>query len=210
MGITAVYVLRMKFGGRLALSGMKKVLIITYYFPPSGGPGVQRVLKFAKYLPEFGWEPVILTVKDGDFPARDESLLKEIPPSLKVFRTPILEPYGFYRQITGKEPGTAVDVKNIPKKGERKNFSEAIAEFVRATFFIPDARIGWLFTAAAKRKESSNKKKSMQSIPRLLPIRARSSPETCIERRAFRGSPDSGTRGQVFSQLRIDGFFQKK
>ncbi|HMT12896.1 MAG TPA: glycosyl transferase, partial [Ignavibacteria bacterium] len=45
---------------------MKKVLIISYYFPPSGGPGVQRVLKFVKYLPEFGWQPIVLTVKDGD------------------------------------------------------------------------------------------------------------------------------------------------
>ena len=131
---------------------MKKVLIITYYFPPSGGPGVQRVLKFVKYLPEFGWEPVVLTVKEGDYPARDESLLKEIPPLLKVFRTRILEPYGFYRSITGKKPGTAVDVNNIPKKGERKNFSEAIAEFIRATFFIPDARIGWLFSAVSEAK----------------------------------------------------------
>ena len=132
---------------------MKKVLIITYYFPPSGGPGVQRVLKFVKYLPEFGWEPIVLTVKEGDYPARDESLLKEIPPSLKVFRTPILEPYGLYRSITGKKPGSAVDVNNIPKKGDRKNFAERIAEFVRATFFIPDARIGWLLTGVKEAKK---------------------------------------------------------
>lgn len=69
---------------------MKKLLIVTYYFPPSGGPGVQRVLKFAKYLPEFGWEPIVLTVKDADYPARDESLLKEIPPAVRVYRTKIL------------------------------------------------------------------------------------------------------------------------
>ena len=132
---------------------MKKCLIITYYFPPSGGPGVQRVLKFAKYLPEFGWEPVVLTVKDGDYPAIDESLLKEIPPSLKVYRTSILEPYNFYRRITGKKPGTAVDVNNIPKKGDSKSFSEGIAEFIRATFFIPDARIGWLWNAVDEAKK---------------------------------------------------------
>jgi hypothetical protein len=66
---------------------MKKVLIVTYYFPPSGGPGVQRVLKLVKYLPQFGWHPVVLTVANGDFPARDESLLKEIPPSVPVYRT---------------------------------------------------------------------------------------------------------------------------
>lgn len=132
---------------------MKKCLIISYYFPPSGGPGVQRVLKFVKYLPEFGWEPVVLTVDEGDYPARDESLLKEIPSSLKVYRTSILEPYKFYRKVTGKAPGSAVDVNNIPKKGEKKKISEAIAEFVRATFFIPDARVGWLLNAVNEAKQ---------------------------------------------------------
>jgi len=54
---------------------MKNVLIIAYYFPPSGGPGVQRVLKHIQYLRDFGWNPIVLTVSNGDFPARDESLL---------------------------------------------------------------------------------------------------------------------------------------
>src|SRR5436853_2714568 len=98
----------------------KKVLIISYYFPPSGGPGVQRVLKFVKYLPQFGWEPIVLTVEDGDFPARDESLLKEIPDNVKVFRTKIFEPYGHYRKLTGKGKGTAVDVNNIDEGSKRK------------------------------------------------------------------------------------------
>ena len=52
---------------------MKNVLVIAYYFPPSGGPGVQRVLKHIQYLPEFGWNPIVLTVANGDFPARDDS-----------------------------------------------------------------------------------------------------------------------------------------
>ena len=65
----------------------KKVLIITYYWPPSGGPGVQRVLNFAKYLPKFGWEPIILTVRKGEYPARDISLEKEIPSGLKIYKT---------------------------------------------------------------------------------------------------------------------------
>jgi hypothetical protein len=121
---------------------LKKVLIVSYYFPPSGGPGVQRVLKFVKYLPEFGWEPIVLTVEDGDFPARDESLLKEIPENTKVFRTKIFEPYGLYRKLTGKGKGAAVDVDNINKSGKRK-LSDRLAEFIRATFFIPDARRGW-------------------------------------------------------------------
>jgi hypothetical protein len=122
---------------------MKNVLIIAYYFPPSGGPGVQRVLKYCKYLYECGWRPVVLTVIDGDYPARDESLLKEIPQYVTVYRSKIFEPYKLYRKLTGKNPNTSVDVNNIPKQGEKRKFSEQIAEFIRATFFIPDARIGW-------------------------------------------------------------------
>lgn len=121
---------------------MKKVLIISYYFPPSGGPGVQRVLKFVKYLPSFGWKPIVLTVEDGDFPARDESLLKEVPADIDVHRTDIFEPYGLYRKLTGKPGNTAVDVNNIDG-GSKSRLSDKLAEFIRATFFIPDARIGW-------------------------------------------------------------------
>ena len=123
---------------------MKKLLIVAYYFPPSGGPGVQRVLKFIKYLPEFGYQPVVLTVDESaGFPARDESLLKEIPPTVRVVRTKIFEPYDAYRKITGKTAGTPVDVNVIPSKGAKRSVSERIAERIRATFFIPDARIGW-------------------------------------------------------------------
>lgn len=137
---------------------MKKVLIISYYFPPSGGPGVQRVLKFVKYLPEFGWEPIVLTVADGDFPARDESLMKEIPSNTKVFRTKIFEPYNFYRKLTGKPKSAAIDVNNIERE-QKSNFSDKIAEFIRATFFIPDARIGWKKYAVKQGKKIINELK---------------------------------------------------
>ncbi len=122
---------------------MKKVLIISYYFPPSGGPGVQRVLKFVKYLPQFGWEPIVLTVDGGDFPARDESLLNEIPPATKVFRTKIFEPYRLYRKLTGKPAAAPIDVENIPLGNGKRSLTERLAGFVRETFFIPDARVGW-------------------------------------------------------------------
>jgi glycosyltransferase involved in cell wall biosynthesis len=121
----------------------KNVLIVTYYFPPSGGPGVQRVLKFTTYLRDFGWHPVVLTVKDADYPARDESLLADIPADVPVYRTPIFEPYDIYRALTGKPRGTPVDVNTIPKPGEKRSPAERLAEFVRATLFIPDARRGW-------------------------------------------------------------------
>ena len=123
---------------------LKKVLVITYYFPPSGGPGVQRVLKFVKYLPQFGWEPVVLTVENGDFPARDESLLDEIPRDIKVYRTRIFEPYRLYRKITRKPADAPTDVENIPKGDRKQPLAERLAGFIRSTFFIPDARVGWL------------------------------------------------------------------
>ncbi len=131
---------------------MKKVLIVSYYFPPSGGPGVQRVLKFVKYLPQFGYEVIVLTVKDGDFPAVDRSLLKEIPEETKVVRTRILEPYNIYRRLTGKKAGSAVDVENIPSGGKKKSSHpmEHVAELVRSTIFIPDARVGWFFSAVSE------------------------------------------------------------
>ena len=122
---------------------MNTVLIVAYYFPPSGGPGVQRVLKYVQYLRDFGWEPVVLTVTDGNFPARDESLLGEIPEGVRVVRTEIFEPYDLYRKLTGKEKNVAIDVNTIRREGTRLSASERLSEFIRATFFIPDARIGW-------------------------------------------------------------------
>ncbi len=128
---------------------MKNLLIIAYYFPPSGGPGVQRVLKHTKYLREFGWNPIILTVSNGQFPARDESLMSQIPDDVQVVRSRIFEPYDIYRKLTGKKPGTAIDVNTIKKDDQKVGGKERLAEFIRATFFIPDARIGWYFSAKA-------------------------------------------------------------
>jgi len=100
----------------------------------------------------------VLTVEDGDFPARDESLLSEVPADIKVYRTKILEPYNLYRSLTGKKKNTAIDVENINKEGGKK-FSEMIAEFIRATFFIPDARRGWLSYAVQAGKYIIDKEK---------------------------------------------------
>lgn len=125
---------------------MKNVLVIAYYFPPSGGPGVQRVLKHIQYLPEFGWNPIVLTVENGDFPARDESLLAKIPKNIHVERVKIFEPYDLYRTFMGSKKNTPIDVNVIKKESQERTTREKIAEFIRATFFIPDARVGWLFT----------------------------------------------------------------
>lgn len=132
------------------MEGNRKVLVISYYFPPSGGPGVQRVLKFVKYLPEFGWEPVVLTVnEDADFPARDESLLADIPEDVKVYRTFIPEPYKIYRKFTGKNPNEPVDIATLSENSNKK-ITDNISNFIRSNFFVPDARVGWLPFALAK------------------------------------------------------------
>ncbi len=82
---------------------MKRALIITYYWPPAGGAGVQRWLKFSKYLPEYGWTPVIYTPENPEFPVVDDSLTDEIPEQLEVLKRPINEPYRFYKIFTGRK-----------------------------------------------------------------------------------------------------------
>lgn len=123
---------------------MKKVLIVTYYFPPSGGSGVQRMLKFVKYLREFGWEPVVLTARNADYPAYDESLMEEIPNGVKVYRSRIVEPYKLYRRLTGRSPGESADIATLTlSEGQKKKFSERLSEWIRSTLFVPDARMLW-------------------------------------------------------------------
>lgn len=124
----------------------KKVLIITYYWPPSGGSGVQRWLKFVKYLPQFGWEPVVYTVKEGEFPVIDESLIKEIPEGIKVIKQPIWEPFGIYKKLTGKKKSEQFGHGFAGEKNE-KGITRLIKDFaiwVRGNFFIPDARKFWI------------------------------------------------------------------
>ena len=120
---------------------MKPVLIITYYWPPSGGSGVQRWLKFTKYLPEFGYEPIILTVDpdQASYPVIDQSLSHEIPPETKVFKTRTFEVFNLYRKSLGKGQYPHSSFVNEPKPSA----SQKLARFIRGNFFIPDSRIGW-------------------------------------------------------------------
>ena len=82
---------------------MKKILIITYYWPPSGGGGVMRWLKMSKFLPELGWQPIIYTPENPDSSVTDDSLKKEVHKDIIELKTPIWEPYNFYRKLTGKK-----------------------------------------------------------------------------------------------------------
>jgi glycosyltransferase involved in cell wall biosynthesis len=121
---------------------MKKVLFITYYWPPSGGPGVQRALKLSRYLSDFGWIPVILTVRDGDYPAVDRSLIKTAP-DLKVFHTSSIEPFRLYRSFTGKNQKDAIPTF-VLNRDKTERFSDRLSKWVRANLFIPDGRVGWV------------------------------------------------------------------
>lgn len=138
---------------------LKNLLIVTYYFPPSGGPGVQRVLKHIKYLPEFGWNPIVLTVENGEYQAIDLSLLDEIPEKTIIHKSRIFEPYDIYRKFTGRKKGEPLDVNNIKKDNQKSSLVDRIAELIRATLFIPDARIGWFFSAKKEARKILDKYK---------------------------------------------------
>lgn len=127
---------------------MKHVLIFTYYFPPAGGVAVQRWLKFTKYLPENGWLPIVVTVKDGSYPYLDESLEKEIDPHLEVHKTETFEPFEIYNLLRGKK-GKQLPTAMLDNASDKSVFQKA-AEFVRANFFIPDARKGWVKYAVSE------------------------------------------------------------
>jgi glycosyltransferase involved in cell wall biosynthesis len=123
---------------------MKRVLFVTYYFPPSGGPGVQRSLKFAKYLPSFGWAPTVLTVRPerASYPSLDLKMMEEIPPGLPVERTGAWDPYALYAQLLGQKKEEAVGVAFIG--GEEESWKQKLGKWVRANLFLPDARVGWV------------------------------------------------------------------
>ena len=119
----------------------KKVLIITYYWPPSGGGGVQRWLKFVKYLPEFGWEPIVFTPENPEFDLKDNSLLKDVNPNLEVIKFPIWEPFSFYKKIFKKKDKLK---QGIVIEKSKMTLVDKFSIWVRANLFIPDPRRFWI------------------------------------------------------------------
>jgi len=119
----------------------KKILIITYYWPPAGGPGVQRWLKFAKYLPEFGWKPVIYTPENPSYPLLDESLMKDVPKDIEIVKTKIWEPYQLAEKLNKSNKKFKAGQFDV---GKNQSWKSRLSIWVRGNFFIPDARVFWV------------------------------------------------------------------
>ncbi|CAN5621916.1 glycosyltransferase [soil metagenome] len=120
-----------------------RVLLLSYYFPPAAGPGVQRVLKFAKYLPSFGVEPIVLTLDPqfAAYPGSDHSLASDLPADIEVIRTRSVDPFGAYGRLTGQSRSNSIKVGSL---GTDRGWRERVSQFVRANFVLPDARVGWV------------------------------------------------------------------
>ena len=121
------------------MSSKKKVLIITYYWPPAGGSGVQRWLKFSKYLRDFDIEPVIYTIDNPTYPILDASLEDEIPDNLEILKRSIFEPNSLLSVFGGKKNKESAGFLN-----PNPTFLGKIAQYIRANYFIPDARKFWI------------------------------------------------------------------
>ena len=121
---------------------MKKVLIITYYWIPSGGAGVQRWVKFTKYLRDFAWEPIIYTPENPEYPVIDKSFENDIPSDIVVLKQPIWEPYDIYRKLTGKK-NEAIKAGFISEK-KAQSWKDKLSIWIRGNFLIPDPRRFWI------------------------------------------------------------------
>lgn len=120
---------------------MKRALIITYYWPPAGGPGVQRWLKFVKYFREFDVEPIVYAPENPNYPLVDEKFASEIPSDIEILKQPINEPYRFAK-LFSKKKTKQISSGIISKK--KISAMEKLMLYVRGNFFIPDARVGWV------------------------------------------------------------------
>lgn len=137
---------------------MNKVLIITYYWPPSGGAGVQRWLKFVKYLQEFGWEPIVYTAQNGEMPEIDPSLEKDVPKNITVIKTPIWEPYNAYKTLIGQKKDQKINAAFLNEK-KKSGIMNDMAVWIRGNFFIPDARKFWIKPSIKHLNDYLNKNK---------------------------------------------------
>ena len=134
----------------------KKVLIITYYWPPAGGPGVQRWLKFVKYLREYGVEPVVYIPENPSYPLQDTTFTADVPPDIKIYKHPIVEPYAWANFLSKKK------TKRISSgiiQSKNQSFLERVMLWIRGNFFIPDARKFWVKPSISFLQNVLNKEK---------------------------------------------------
>src|SRR5699024_8699546 len=122
-------------------SMQKKILLITYYWPPAGGPGVQRWLKFVSYLPEYDIHPVVYVPDGAAYPIKDMELIKQIPENIEVIRQPIKEPAQWSKKLFSKKT-QQLQSGVLPSK--RRSWVTQMLLYIRANFFIPDARVTWV------------------------------------------------------------------
>jgi glycosyltransferase involved in cell wall biosynthesis len=123
---------------------VRKVLVITYYWPPTTNSGVHRCLKFVKYLPKFGWKPFVFTPKNPSFVTKDESLVKNIPDDAEIIRFPIWEPYDLFLKFSSFfNPKKVIKPADVITNSN-SSFFQKISTWVRGNFFIPDPRKFWI------------------------------------------------------------------
>ena len=118
-----------------------KALIVTYYWPPAGGPGVQRWLQFVKHFREFDIEPVVYIPENPHYPIKDESFLAEVPSDIEIIKKPIKEPYGIAKMFSRKKTQT---ISSGVITSKAPSLIEKMMLYIRGNFFIPDARVGWV------------------------------------------------------------------
>ena len=137
---------------------MKQVLFITYYWPPSGKASLHWPLNIIKYLPQFEWQPSVLTVNEDTFSQKDDSLLNEIDPALNVIKSKSFEPFDIYRKFTGKDKDEQLIASETISKAN-ESLTHKISIWIRMNLFIPDARVGWYFSAVPAGNKILQKKK---------------------------------------------------
>lgn len=120
---------------------MKRALIITYYWPPAGGPGVQRWLKFVKYFREFGVEPIVYIPENPTYPLEDARFVQEVPEGIEILKHPIKEPYRFAKLVSKKK---TKDISSGIISEKKPSAVENLMLYIRGNYFIPDARVGWV------------------------------------------------------------------
>ncbi|NLA25348.1 MAG: glycosyltransferase family 4 protein [Bacteroidales bacterium] len=129
----------------------KKVLIISYYWPPAGGIGVHRCLKFAKYLPQFGWEPIVYAPSNARYEYTDESNFRHISPDLKIISAPIIEPFNAFRFFSGRKKAETTNPVYVRDK--KRSLADEIGIWIRGNIFIPDARMFWIRPSVRRLKK---------------------------------------------------------